>query len=80
MGHVTRPVRLSAPNKLVLLPHTYGHGTQPYMSEPHFPRNMPAVWDHLWGRIAQETGTPVRPVALDWHYQRRHANPQHPLA
>jgi endoglucanase len=45
--------------KLVLSPHVYGHGDQAYMSAADFPNNMPAIWDTHWGRVPEQTGTPV---------------------
>lgn len=64
MGHLEEPLRLERPNRLVLLPHTYGHGTQNYMRANDFPSNMPEVWSALWGRVAAETGTPV--IVGEW--------------
>ena len=65
MGHLENRLTLMRRNKLVLLPHTYGHGGgKPYMSAANFPQNMPQVWDSLWGRIADETGTPV--IVGEW--------------
>ena len=59
LGHLQSPITLSIPDRLVLVPHTYGHGSQSYMSDPAFPKNMPSHWDSLWGHIPEETGTPV---------------------
>ena len=39
-GHAAgHPIVLSNPQKLVLSPHVYGHGTQGYMSAANFPDN-----------------------------------------
>ena len=34
IGHLEAPVVLSKPHKVVLMPHTYGHGQQSYMDAP----------------------------------------------
>jgi hypothetical protein len=59
LGQLRRPVRLSLPERLVLSPHAYGHGDQPYMFVPNFPSNMPDIWEALWGRLPDLTGVPV---------------------
>lgn len=59
LGQLSHPIRLAVDERLVLSPHAYGHGDQPYMTADDFPRNMPAVWDALWGRIPELTGVPV---------------------
>jgi len=64
LGQLRRPVRLSLPERLVLSPHAYGHGDQPYMFVPNFPSNMPDIWEALWGRLPDLTGVPV--VIGEW--------------
>ena len=65
LGHLTHPLTLARADKLVLLPHSYGHDPgKSYMGAADFPTNMPAVWDSLWGQIAASTGTPV--VVGEW--------------
>ena len=60
MPHLEYPIRLARDDRLVLCPHTYGHGTQkPYQSANDYPANMPAIWDQLWGRVARESDAPV---------------------
>ena len=60
MGHLDSRVQLMMPDRLVMLPHVYGHGTgKEYQRDPSFPTNMPDIWDRLWGRIPRETGTPI---------------------
>ena len=64
LGMLYRPIELALPNRLVLSPHLYGHGTQNYMWAPNFPHNMPAVWDALWGSLPEATGAPI--VIGEW--------------
>lgn len=59
LGEHRAPIELSVPERLVISPHLYGHGHQSYMNDPDFPRNMPAIWDGLWGALANETGAPI---------------------
>ena len=58
-GHVTHPITLSNPQKLVLSPHIYGHGSHSYFSASNFPSNMPQIWWQHWARIPNETGHAV---------------------
>ena len=59
-GHVSDPIELPLPHRLVLSPHSYGHNpAMPYMSHPDFPRNLPAEWERLWGYVPNATGTPL---------------------
>ena len=64
LGQLAAPIQLFIPDRLVLSPHLYGHGKQSYMNDPDFPRNMPTVWDALWGRLPEQTGVPV--VIGEW--------------
>jgi aryl-phospho-beta-D-glucosidase BglC (GH1 family) len=59
LGQRTMPISLSVPNRLVLSPHVYGHGTQWYMYDAHFPRNMPQVWLDHFGTVPHDTGVPL---------------------
>ena len=56
LGMLDAPIELSIPHRLVLTPHTYGHGNQAYNDAPTFPANMPRVWDALWGGLPARTG------------------------
>ena len=48
LGSLSDPVTLSIPNRVVLLPHTYGHdASKSYMKAANFPKNLPDVWDKL---------------------------------
>ena len=55
------PVRLSIPGRLVYSPHDYGPGVypQPWFDDWRFPLNLPLVWDHFWGYLAQSGQAPV---------------------
>ena len=64
LGQLRRPLNLSLPNRLVLSPHAYGHGDQPYFTAPDFPANMPGIWDALWGQIPERAGVPV--IVGEW--------------
>ena len=64
ISQTAHPVQLSDPNKLVLSPHVYGHGTQDYMYASNFPDNMPTVWDAHFGHVPDATGTPI--VVGEW--------------
>ncbi len=50
---MTRPVKLSVPNKLVYSPHIYGPDVfvQRYFQDSDFPKNMQKVWEIQWGFI-----------------------------
>jgi endoglucanase len=55
------PVRLSKTNKLVYSPHEYATSVfaQAWFSDPTYPANMPAIWDHFWGYIERENIAPL---------------------
>jgi endoglucanase len=55
------PVRLSKPDKLVYSAHEYATSVfaQPWFSDPAFPANMPALWDHWFGYLEKENIAPV---------------------
>jgi mannan endo-1,4-beta-mannosidase len=55
------PVRLSKPDKLVYSAHEYATSVfaQPWFSDPAFPANMPALWDHFFGYLEKENIAPV---------------------
>jgi endoglucanase len=55
------PVRLSAPNKLVYSPHEYGISVfhQTWFDDPAFPENLPAIWNSMWGYLAQQNTAPL---------------------
>ncbi len=61
MGAKEYPVRLKVPNRLVYSPHEYGRGVavQPWLNDPTFPRNMPALYDRWWGYLHKENIAPV---------------------
>jgi len=52
-GAKINPVILSKVNKLVYSPHCYGPSvySQPYFSDPSFPKNMPEIWDTHFGYL-----------------------------
>ena len=80
LGQLAQPVALRVPERLVLLPHTYGHDdSKPYMRDAAFPANLPAVWDALWGRVAARRAAPV--VVGEWggRYEGASAQWQHAL-
>ncbi|WP_060687355.1 cellulase family glycosylhydrolase [Ardenticatena maritima] len=55
------PVRLNVPNRLVYSPHEYPASVFPqeWFSDPNYPDNLPAVWDHYWGYIYNENIAPL---------------------
>ena len=55
------PVRLSKPDKLVYSAHEYATSVFPqtWFSDPAFPANMPALWDHFFGYLKKENIAPV---------------------
>ncbi len=61
MGAKEYPVRLKVPNRLVYSPHEYGRGVavQPWLNDPAFPRNMPALYDRWWGYLHKQNLAPV---------------------
>jgi len=65
-GVKTAPVKLTASNRIVYSPHTYGPNVYPqlYFSDPTFPKNMPAIWDAHFGFITALNGPAV--VAGEW--------------
>ena len=64
LGQLTHPITLAVPNRLVLAPHTYGHGQHSYFRDQNFPSNMPGVWEANWGRIPSTTNVPV--IVGEW--------------
>lgn len=50
-----------APRQVVLSPHVYGPSVnnQAYFSSPHFPANMPAIWDMQWGHLPKDAALPA---------------------
>lgn len=72
-GVVRRPLDVSGngkfPNgnkRVVYSPHTYGPSVdhQPYFDAPDYPRNLPKIWDALFGFVEQATGNAV--VIGEW--------------
>jgi endoglucanase len=55
------PVRLSKPDKLVYSAHEYATSVfaQPWFSDPAFPANLPALWDHFFGYLQKQNIAPV---------------------
>jgi endoglucanase len=55
------PVRLSKQDKLVYSAHEYATSVfaQTWFSDPAFPANMPALWDHFFGYLGKENIAPV---------------------
>ncbi|MEV4416258.1 cellulase family glycosylhydrolase [Catellatospora sp. NPDC049609] len=59
---IDKPVRLNVANRLVYAPHDYGisvYDRQDWFEDPNFPNNLPAVWDHFWGKIAKQNVAPI---------------------
>jgi endoglucanase len=57
----TSPVVLSAAGHLVYSPHDYPASiyAQPWFSAANYPANLPGVWDHEWGYLAENNIAPV---------------------
>jgi endoglucanase len=55
------PVRLSKPDKLVYSAHEYATSVfaQKWFSDPAFPANLPALWDHFFGYLQKQNIAPV---------------------
>ncbi len=55
------PVRLSKPDKLVYSAHEYATSVfaQTWFSDPAFPANLPALWDHFFGYLQKQNIAPV---------------------
>ena len=55
------PVRLSKPDKLVYSAHEYATSVfaQKWFSDPAFPANLPALWDHFFGYLHKQNIAPV---------------------
>ena len=64
LGAREKPIELSVPERLVISPHVYGHGSQSYMSDAAFPANMPPLWDLSWGTLNDDMDVPV--VLGEW--------------
>ncbi len=61
-GAAQYPVVLNVANQLVYSAHDYGisvYDRQPWFSDPSFPANLPAVWDHFWGYLYKQNIAPV---------------------
>ncbi len=56
-----RPVVLSSAGHLVYSPHDYPASVyaQSWFSAPNYPANLPGVWDHNWGFLAESGTAPV---------------------
>jgi len=61
LGVQDHPITLSVPNRLVYSPHEYPATVYPqdWFSDPTFPANMPAVWEHYWGYIHTQNIAPL---------------------
>ncbi len=57
----TYPVVLSSAGHLVYSPHDYPASiyAQPWFSASNYPNNLPGVWDHEWGYLAENNIAPV---------------------
>jgi chitinase len=55
------PVRLDVSDHLVYSPHDYPASiyAQPWFSDPSYPQNLYAVWDHYWGYLFRQNTAPV---------------------
>jgi endoglucanase len=60
-GVATAPVIVNVTNRVVYSPHDYGPEVYPqgWFKDPHFPDNLPAVWDTHWGFIVERGMAPV---------------------
>jgi endoglucanase len=59
---IDQPVRLNVANRLVYAPHDYAISVfdrQSWFEDPAFPANLPAVWDHFWGKLAKQNVAPI---------------------
>jgi endoglucanase len=61
IGARNYPVRLSDQSKLVYSAHDYSPKVfgQQWFSDPGFPKNLPALWDLMWGNLAKTGTAPV---------------------
>lgn len=64
------PVRLSRPAQLVYSAHDYppSVGNQSWFSDVSYPHNLPEVWSHHWGYLAEENRVPVLLGEFGLHY------------
>ncbi len=56
------PVQLNVAHRLVYSAHDYGISVfdrQSWFNDPNFPNNLPAVWDHFFGYLAEQNIAPV---------------------
>jgi endoglucanase len=60
-GAQDKPVRLSDQSKLVYSAHDYSPKVfqQSWFSDPKFPKNLPALWDSMWGYLTKGNHAPV---------------------
>jgi endoglucanase len=60
-GARQHPVRLTDQSKLVYSAHDYSPNVwqQSWFSDPKFPKNLPALWDSMWGSLAADHQAPV---------------------
>ncbi|PWC32690.1 carbohydrate-binding domain-containing protein [Azospirillum sp. TSO35-2] len=60
-GVKNHPVEFDVPNKLVYSPHAYGQsvGQFSWLSDPAYPKNLPAQYDSMWGYIYKNNIAPV---------------------
>jgi endoglucanase len=60
-GVAAAPVIVNVTNRVVYSPHDYGPEVYPqgWFKDPHFPDNLPSVWDTHWGFIAEQGIAPV---------------------
>jgi endoglucanase len=81
----TYKISLKIPNKLVYSPHVYGPDVfmQQYFKDPHFPNNMPDIWQQQFGFIKKngigcllvtEWGGRLKPGSLDETWQNAFGN------
>jgi endoglucanase len=59
---IDQPVRLNVANRLVYAPHEYGISVfdrQSWFNDASFPNNLPAVWDHFWGKLSKQNVAPI---------------------
>src|SRR5207253_2483078 len=60
-GAAAHPVVLNVSHRLVYSAHDYPASNYPqsWFSDPHYPSNLPAVWDHFWGYLYRQDIAPV---------------------
>ena len=60
-GVKNTPIEFDTPNKLVYSPHVYAQsvGNFSWLSDPNYPKNLPAQYDGMWGYIYKNQTAPI---------------------